>query len=250
VEEEVVPALWREEQGGRVAVGRGRLVQYGRQLVAERRTWSEVTWADGLELHVEVFDRMDGLQMLSARGPLLWDVPEGRGWTEVHLPPFPAMEVRGASFSAASRDPEQRRFANIWEYFEEGHRSEYPCSLCLRVTVRDQRTGRYGVLWEESKKTARECKDPAPAWEQAMPEGAQVVVSPWSSRVGGRGDDLPCWTDFYICPDPDQEGVVEEDRLYHVAMGEDNSDGDSHPFKFMMKSTDIAKVGSLIRSLC
>jgi hypothetical protein len=37
VESEVVPALWREEQGGRVAVGRGRLVQYGRQLVAERR---------------------------------------------------------------------------------------------------------------------------------------------------------------------------------------------------------------------
>jgi hypothetical protein len=70
VEDEVVPALWREEQGGRVAVGRGRLVQYGRQLVAERSVWKGDDWSAGLELHVEVFDRMDGLQMMSARGPL------------------------------------------------------------------------------------------------------------------------------------------------------------------------------------
>jgi hypothetical protein len=146
VEEEVVPALWREEQGGRVAGGRGRLVQYGRQLFAERRVWSEANWCAGLELHVEVFDRMDGLQMLSASGALQWEVDEDGESTTFTLPPLPAVEVRGASFSAASRDPEQRRFANIGEYFDEGHQSEYPCSLCVRVTVRDLRTGRYGLL--------------------------------------------------------------------------------------------------------
>jgi hypothetical protein len=53
-----------------------------------------------------------------------------------------------------------------------------------------------------------------------------------------------------VCPEPDQEGVAEEDRHYYVAMGEDNNEGDDHPFGFIIESTDIAKVGSMIRSLC
>jgi hypothetical protein len=250
VEEEVVPALWREEQGGRVGVGRGRLVQYGRLLVAERRMWSEHDWTEGLELHVEVFDRMDGLQMLSARGPLEWEFNEANGWTSFYLPPLPAVEVRGSSFSAASRDPEQRRFANIGAYFSQGHRSRYPCSLCVRVTVRDQRTGRGGLLWAEGKWTVRRVEDPIPYWEQALPEGAMAVTSPLNIMVGARGDGQECRTAFYVCPEPDQEGVAEEDKLYHVAMGEDNSDGDDHPFRFIINSADTAKVGAMIRSLC
>jgi hypothetical protein len=249
VEEEVVPALWREEQGGRVAVGRGRLVQYGRVLLAERRLWNGNDWCAGLELHVEVFDRMDGLQMLSARGPLLMKVDEGNGWTGVSLPPLPAVEVCGSPFSAASRDPEQGRFANIGAYFSQGHRSEYPCSLCVRVTVRDQRTGKGGLLWEEGKGTERRFRDPIPYWEQRLPEGTKVVLSPKSSMVGARTEGQ-CCTTFYVCPEPDQEGVAEEDRLYHVAMGGDNSAGSAHPFRFVIESTDRAKVGSLIRSLC
>jgi hypothetical protein len=250
VEEEVVPALWREEQGGRVGVGRGRLVRYGRVLFAERRMWSGRDWTAGLELHVEVFDRMDGLQMMSARGPLLLRVNEASGFTAFSLPPLPAMEVRGASFSAASRDPDQRRFANIGAYFTEGHRSEYPCSLCVRVTVRDQRTGKGGLLWEEGKGAERAFRDPIPSWEERLPEGTKAVVSEWSGVVGARAEGQECWTNFYVCPEPDQEGVAEEDRLYHVALGEDNSYGDRYPSKFIIKSTDTAKVGSMIRSLC
>jgi hypothetical protein len=250
VEEEVVPALWREEQGGRVGVGRGRLVQYGRQLVAERRMWSEHDWCAGLELHVEVFDRMDGLQMLSARGPFKWKVDDETGWTSFSLLPLPVVEVRGSSFSAASRDPDQRRFANIGAYFTQGHRSRYPCSLCVRVTVRDQRTGKGGLLWEEGKRTVRECRDMPPAWEHRLPEGTKIVVSNKNCMVGGRGEGFICWTNLYVCPEPDQEGVAEEDRLYHVAMGEDNNEGDGHPFRFKIESTDTAKVGALIRSLC
>jgi hypothetical protein len=225
VEEEVVPALWREEQGGRVTVGRGRLVQYGRVLLAERRVWSGNDWWAGLELHVEVFDRMDGLQMLSARGPLKWNLQEANGWTTLFLPPLPAVEVRGSSFSAASRDPEQRRFASIGAYFSQGHRSGYPCSLCVRVTVRDQRTGKGGLLWEEGKGTARLFRDPTPDWEQALPEGAKGVLSYKVSMVGAQGEGLKCCTNLYVCPEPDQEGVAEEDRLYHVAMGENNVRG-------------------------
>jgi hypothetical protein len=250
VEEEVVPALWREEQGGRVAVGRGRLVQYGRVLVAERRMWSEHDWWVGLELHVEVFDRMDGLQMLSARGALKCLVSEAKGSTIFSLPALPAVGVRGSSFSAASRDPEQRRFADIGAYVSQGGRPEYPCSLCVRVTVRDQRTGKGGLLWEEGKRTVRLLEDPVPYWEQRLPEGAMAVVSRKSSMVGARGEGLECWTTFYLCPEPDQEGVAEEDRLYHVARGEDNTQRSSHPFGFIVRSTDTAKVGSMIRALC
>jgi hypothetical protein len=250
VEREVVPALWREEQGGRVAVGRGRLVQYGRQLLAERRVWSVQDWAAGLELHVEVFDRMDGLQMLSARGPLLWRVMEGSGWYAFSLPPLPAVEVRGSSFSAASRDPEQRRFADIGAYFSQGHRSEYPCSLCVRMTVRDQRTGKGGLLWEEGKGAVRVCENVVPYWEQRLPEGAKAVWSRKSSMVGAQGGGEVCWTTFFVCPEPGQEGVAEEDRLYHVALGADNSEGDTYPSKLLSDCMDIVKIGSIIRSLC
>jgi hypothetical protein len=250
VEEEVVPALWREGQGGRVAVGRGRLVQYGRVLFAERRMWSTNDWAAGLELHVEIFDHMDGLQMLSAGGALGVEVQEEFGRTYFFLPPVPAVEVRGASFSAASRDPEQRRFANIDAYFDEGHESEYPCSLCVRLTVRDQRTGKGGLLWEEGKGTARSFQFPEPLWEERLPEGAMATVSRNGNMVGAGGEGFRCWTVFYVCPEPDQEGVAEEDMLYRVAMGEDDSDRDSYPFDFSIKSTDAAKVGSIIRSLC
>jgi hypothetical protein len=240
VEEEVVPALWREEQGGRVGVGRGRLVQYGRQLLAKRRIWSVDDWSAGLELHVEVFDRMDGLQMLSARGPLEWEVIEDFEVTMLTLPALPALDVRGSSFSAASRDPEQRRFADIEAYFRQSHRQEYPCSLCVRVTVRDQRTGRYGVLWEEGKKRVRSCTSHA---------SGISVVSHEKVMVGGRGDDVRCWTRFVICPEPNQEGVVEEDRLYRVATGE-IVPGDDYHFKVLLDCTEIAQVGSMIRSLC
>jgi hypothetical protein len=159
------------------------------------------------------------------------------------------VEVRGASFSAASRDPEQRRFPDIGAYFEEGHMPEYACSLCVRVTMRDQRTGKGGLLWEEDKGTARTSKYPVDFWEERLPEGAKDVVSKMSTMVGARREGQECATVFFVCPEPDQEGVAEEDRLYRVAMKEDNSEGDAHPFTFVLKSTDTAKVGALIRSL-
>jgi hypothetical protein len=120
----------------------------------------------------------------------------------------------------------------------------------VRVTVRDQRTGKGGLLWEEGKLTERDFEDPIPSWEQRLPEGAKAVLSHESHILGGRGNGLDCSTTFYVCPEPDQESVAEEDRLYYVAMGEDNSAGDGHPFGFIFKSTDTAKIGSIIRSLC
>jgi hypothetical protein len=216
--------------------------------VTERRIWNERDWAADLELHVELFDRMDGLQMMSARGTL--ECMVGHDAIHLYLDGCPNEEVRGSSFSAASTDPEQRRFATIEDYFTEGNQSDYPCSLCVRVTVRDQRTGKVGLLWEEGKGTFRRLDDLTPSWEEALPEGSMAVTSECCRMVGGRGDGLECHTNLHVCPDPDQEGVAEEDRLYHVAIGEDDSQGDDIPFTLFIKSTDIAKVGSLIRSLC
>jgi hypothetical protein len=246
IENEVVPALWREEQGGRVVAGRGRLVQYGRLLVAERRMWSGEDWSAGLELQVEVFDRMDGLQMLSARGALEAKVQGNVDSVVLCMVP-PGKEVRGWSFSAASRDPVQQRFADIEAYFTQGHESGYPCSLCVRVTVRDRRTGRGGLLWEEGKSMVRTCPALIPFWEQRLPAGSKVAVSNPNKMVWGGGDGLQCKTNLYVCPIPDQHGVAEKDRMYRVATRACNSQRDRHPFSFMVSGTDIAKVGSMIR---
>jgi hypothetical protein len=195
---------------------------------------------------------MDGLQMLSARGRLRckseWNV--GADDVEVYLEAHPDVDVRGSSFSAASRDPEQRRFANIEAYFDEGHRPEYASSLCVRVTVRDQRTGRGGLLWEEGEEAERVCEDPKAYWEQRLPEGTKAVRSLKTMIVGAQSEGTEWGTTFYVCPEPDQDGVADEDRLYYVATGKDNSEGDDHPFRFIIESADDVKVGAMIRSLC
>jgi hypothetical protein len=250
IEDEVVPALWREEQGGRVVVGRGRLVQYGRLLVAERRVWSEEDWWAGLELQVEVFDRMDGLQMLSAKGALRAKV-YGNG-DSVILYMVPAiLDARGSSFSAASRDPVQQRFADIEAYFTQGHFAEYPCSLCVRVTVRDRRTGKCGLLWEEGKSVVRTCGTPASSWKQRLPAGSKGCISTANTMVLGRGDNhgLQCKTSIFLCPVPKQQGVAEKDLMYRVATEACNSRRDRYPFGLMVSGTDTATVGSVIRSI-
>jgi hypothetical protein len=68
-----------------------------------------------------------------------------------------ALELCGSPFSVAYRDPEQQRFADIEAYFTQGHESRYPSSLGVRVTVRDRRTGKAALLWEEGKSVIRTC---------------------------------------------------------------------------------------------
>jgi hypothetical protein len=224
-------------------------VQYGRLLVAERRVWSEEDWTAGLELQVEVFDRMDGLQMLSARGALRANVQGNIASVILHM--VPALDVCGSSFSAASRDPEQQRFADIEAYFTQGHESRYPCSLCVRVTVRDRRTGKAALLWEEGKGVVRRCPALLPFWETRLPAGSRMSTSNGSKMVLGRGNDhgLLCGTDLYVCPVPDQQGVAEKDRMYRVATIACYNQRDRHPFNFLVSDTDTAKIGSIIRSI-
>jgi hypothetical protein len=252
IEEEVmVPALSEEEGKGSRAVGRDRLVQYGRMLVQERRVWSEVNWAFSLDLHVEILDRWDGVQMLSARGPL---VARPRGGLTVCFPRWMSA-MRLATFSAARLNP-SGSLDNIWEYFG------YSGTLCVRVTVRDRRTGKEGLLWEEGFGTVRQCAALTPYWEARLPEGTRSVISGARSMVGGAGDGLQCYTKFFVCPEPDQAGVAERDRLYRVATDDDelyviddddDNDEDEHtfyPFSLKIVGTDIARVRTAIRALC
>jgi hypothetical protein len=103
----------------------------------------------------------------------------------------------------------------------------------------DKRTGRNGLLWEEGKETPRTFSGFA---------GRNSVVSGIRSMVGGGGDGLQCSTRFDICPEPNQEGVAEEDRLYRIATGAGVHEDDFH-FQVMVDSRRIAQIGSMIRSL-
>jgi hypothetical protein len=146
----MLPFLWEEEKA---ASSRGRVVRYGRFLEGQREylKWGEPgeDWMNGLEARVEVFDRMDGFQMLSVRGPVTFE----EDWESVDMHfrgRSPHMQHSSAAFSAASRDP-LGRFGSLREYLEGGHGEEYPCCLCIRVTLRDMRTGKMAVVWQVNK---------------------------------------------------------------------------------------------------
>jgi hypothetical protein len=157
IKEDVLPLLW-EEEAGREEAGssRGRVMGYGRFLKGQRELanspQSDEEWVQGLEAHVEVFDRMDGLQMLSVRGPVSFNPADDEvgTWAMQISSESPSFREECAAFSVASRDP-QRRFPTIQEYLERGHGEEYPCCLCVRVTLRDMRTGSMALIWEDTE---------------------------------------------------------------------------------------------------
>jgi hypothetical protein len=223
IAEDMLPLLWEEEEhAGQERRSRGRVVQYGRFLKGQREIAYEADWAhgflEGLEGHVEVFDRMDGLQMLSMGGPVSFAEREGYDVEMEFLTDSPHVQIKNAAFSAASRDPVLRRFATMKEYFRRGYAEEYPCCLCMRVTLRDTRTGRMAVVWERDNvivelmgyhvnildslsDNAFDCRTRGGA-SQEIPFGR--LVCPWMAWFGARRvDGLG-------------EGVSAQDRLYRV----------------------------------
>jgi hypothetical protein len=209
----MLPLLWEEEKEGQAGSSRGRVVQYGRFLKGQREIAHKTDWdtafLKGLEGHVEVFDRMDGLQMLSMRGPVSFYQQDDYMGMEL-LTESPQVQIKSAAFSAASRDPVLRRFATMREYFVNGHREEYPCCLCIRVTLRDTRTGRMAVVWEQ---------DNVPV-DQMCSHGNGFDC--FADR--GTPRDIPIGR--LVCPgmayfgvrrvEDQGEGVSEQDRLYRI----------------------------------
>jgi hypothetical protein len=228
----MLPLLWEEEeQAGQAGSSRGRVVQYGRFLKGQREMAHipllDNDFLEGLEGHVEVFDRMDGLQMLSMRVPVSLSF-EREEYVEMEfITDFPQVQIKTAAFSAASRDPVQRRFASMTEYFTRGHGEEYPCCLCMRVTLRDTRTGRMAVVWEEDNVSfgpIRIC-----AYGEVLGGGNDD----WFEGFTRRGTHREIPIGRLICPlgaffrvrrvDDLGEGVRAQDRLYRIEHTSDTS---------------------------
>jgi hypothetical protein len=218
----MLPLLWEEEeQGGQAGSSRGRVVQYGRFLKGQRRLAHDLrrqdTWLDGLEGHVEVFDRMDGLQMLSMRGPVSFGQEEEYVEMEF-LTGSPQVHIKNAAFSAASRDPVLRRFATMAQYFYKGRDEEYPCCLCIRVTLRDTRTGRMAVVWEQDDVSLR--------LESIYDAALRCFPDNWLDCRTCRGTPREIPIGRLVCPlmacfgarrvDDQGEGVSAQDRLYRI----------------------------------
>jgi hypothetical protein len=139
VASKVVPAV-----GRRVSeVGARRCVLERGHCVRDMRAWVGNHWRDHLRLQVEVWDMLDETCLLSAEGRMgLTAHPH-----ELHLVRADRLEVVSPAFSAACRDPLQRRFASIDDYFRRGPGNTVKKAFWVRVYVRDKPTGRKALLW-------------------------------------------------------------------------------------------------------
>jgi hypothetical protein len=208
----MLPVLW-EEKEEKAASSRGRVVRYGRFLERQRgslqREERAEDWLEGVEGHVEMFDRIDGLQMLSMRGPVTFEEDGGQYVRMQFRSGSPQMQLTSAPFSAASRDP-LGRFASLRQYMERGHREEYPCCLCMRVTLRDMRTGKMAVVWEVNKGEAYQShgRQGDERYVFGVPHRHPTAIG----RVMGRHSAY-----FRMSPVVGQTGPVSmQNRLYRV----------------------------------
>jgi hypothetical protein len=206
----MLPVLWEEEKA---ASSRDRVVRYGRFLEGQRENleWEgrDEEWLEGVEGHVEVFDRMDGFQMLSMRGPVTVEDGGGESVEIVFRGGCPQMQQSSAAFSAASRDP-LGRFGSLRQYLERGYQEEYPCCLCIRVTLRDMRTGKMAVVWEVKEGRGNFYNYVRDDERYGLTDARRCPTA--IGRLVGRTH-----ADFYMRPVAGQgEAVSMQDRLYRV----------------------------------
>jgi hypothetical protein len=137
VASEMMPAMM-----GRVSeVGARRCVLERGHCDRDQRAWVGDTWWSTLRLQIEVWDNLNETCLLSAAGEMaISDHPY-----ELCLA-ADRCEVVGPAFSAASRDPVQRRFASIEDYFRRGP-GRVQAPILVKVYVRDQQRGRQALLW-------------------------------------------------------------------------------------------------------
>jgi hypothetical protein len=169
-------------------------------------------------LQVEVWDMLDDTCLLSAQGRLfLADDPvltiEGADRVEV-----------GRAFSAASRDPVQRRFSNIDDYFRRGADTVEE-GIRVRVYVRDERAGRQALLWSSTNEEVFRCVGVPPddPMGDVVPQGSRRVEQanflPIQNSVS-PGQALYARVVFFVSPEAGQEGVAEADKLWRVVGGD------------------------------
>lgn len=215
IAESVAPLLRHTGQAPRAHV-----LGHGRRLAQQRKMWLGRRWAARLSMHVEVFDMWDGLPLLSVHGPLGFEAFQGNDCCVLCVPLGPRVERRGPPVSASSRDPSLR---SMRQFFSSGHEASRRSDLRVRVHLRDEDSGRVALVWEEDKSIRRQVCEPSDYWRPFLPPG-----SFWVGHVGSQpvacptyhGPPLTGRLSFYACPEPGQEDIAEEHKLYRLA-GED-----------------------------
>jgi hypothetical protein len=238
IREELIPSSGIDGQVRREG-GRTRLMQYGRMLVERISIWRVDTWTDGLEMHFEVFDRRDGMQLLSARGTPIFCYLD-RDEYELQLQHDASLRVR----ESLPFSPKDRGCEDI-STFTKGKwwHADGP-GLCVRVSMSEQRTGRRVLLWDEGTGTTTYRVD------DGDDEGRFSIVSHRTLVVQSIPPylNLECSTRIVLRPEPDQEGVAERDKLYRVIGRGDVSDYEG-PLGLLFRGEDVLRVPSWIRSL-
>jgi hypothetical protein len=265
----LVCRLWREAATGeevweRVAselmpgmsrrlseVGARRCMLERSQCERDQRAWVGGFWWGDLRLQVKVWDNLDDTCLMSADG-----------WMARSHHPFSlcvagadCCEVVGPAFSAASRDPVQRRFASIDDYFGRRLTTEdHP--FVFKLYVRDEKRGRQALLWASSGQAELQCEDVPPDdyLRPHLPEGSRRVrhadfLPIYSPVLPGQA--LYARVGLYVRPEGDQEGVADADKMWRMAGGdEDNYDGHDSFFDLQFHDdVSDAQLASLIRGL-
>jgi hypothetical protein len=218
---------------------RTHLMQYGRMLVEERRVWRFDNWTDGLEMHFEVFDRRDGMQLLSARGSPIF-CREAEHEYELQLRNDESLYLWSPLFS-----PKDRGCEDISAFTERTWWHDDDPGLCVRVSMSDRRTGRRVLLWDEGKGTSRDQEE-----DPYDMEGRFLIVSHGTAVVQSNSPHLKleCSTSIVLWPESDEEEVAEQDKLYSIIGGGHYEDGEG-PLRLIYTGDDVLRVPSWIKSL-
>jgi hypothetical protein len=244
---EVMPAMARRVR----KVGARRCVLERGLCHRDRRAWVGDAWWYHLRLQVEVWDELDGTCLLSAQGEMDLSVHPHT----LRLTGTDRVEVVGPAFSAASRDPVQRRFASIDDYFRRGADTVQEM-IRVRVYVRDEWTGRQALLWSFRYDDELQCFDVPPDDPLAphLPEGSRRVEQAEDLPIFSPslpGQALQALVGFHIRPEAGQEGVAEADKMWRVAGGDQHNYGQHSSFFYMLLDDEVteAQIVSLIRGL-
>jgi hypothetical protein len=231
-------------------VGARRCVLERGHCERDQRAWVGWLWTWSLRLQVEVWDLLDETCLLSAEGGMsLTAHPH-----TLRLTGTDRREVVCPAFSAASRDPVQRRFASIDDYFRRAEDTVEE-DIVVHVYVRDERRSRQALLWEYHY-SQLQCEDvpPGDPLRPHLPEGSRRVYEAGSLPIYSPalpGQALNARMGFHLCPEAGQEGVAEADKMWRVAGGDEHNYGDHESSFYLQFDPNVteAQLASLIRGL-
>jgi hypothetical protein len=161
-------------------------------------------WQAHLLLSFEILDEQDSLRLFSASGPVDLILSSESGLTALRLTGVKRTEVC-RPFSAASRDPEKRRFKTIKDFFANGSQPQYPATLRVRVMGTDTRTGKQALLYTSHPGTQRSVKvSTLQYWQQFLAADSLFVWEPWSRWSTGdatqSNEVVEISASFYVSP--------------------------------------------------